>query len=440
VEDDPLRGTLQSLVAPADDQTTADAFDSHNHCEGDDVLAPLGSVDGTSVGAPGRQSGSRTSSSRRESYLPADVKGQHRFRGAEGELGFFNLRVIFEPNRTGFEEHKEFQAEPGTVVAGRYRVEDYLGQAAFSTAIQCLDMRSDPDNPEWVCLKVIKNNKDFFDQSLDEIKLLQYINSRGDPDKNHVLRMYDFFYYKEHLFIVSELLRENLYDFQRYMRGSSEEPYFTMPRLKRIMKQTLEALDYIHSLDLVHCDVKPENIVIKSYSRCEVKLIDFGSSCYTHDHLTSYIQSRSYRAPEVILGMPYDQRIDVWSLGAVLAELHTAYVLFQNDSIQTMLARITGIIGAFPEHMLESGRESPRYFTAGRVIFDKSEEDGEYHLIYPKRTTLRARLHSDDDDFVDFVRYLLTLDPLTRPTAGEALRHPFIASADEAAAAYVVRS
>ncbi|KAJ1443340.1 kinase-like domain-containing protein, partial [Ochromonadaceae sp. CCMP2298] len=59
--------------------------------------------------------------------------------------------------------------------------------------------------------------------------------------------------------------------------------------------QVLEALVYVHSLRLIHCDIKPENIVIKSFSRCEVKLIDFGSSCYTSDSPTTYIQSRSYR-------------------------------------------------------------------------------------------------------------------------------------------------
>lgn len=54
---------------------------------------------------------------------------------------------------------------------------------------------------------------------------------------------------------------------------------------------------------------------------CTAQVIDLGSSCYTSDHLSSYVQSRSYRAPEVILGLPYDQRVDVWSLGCILAEL-----------------------------------------------------------------------------------------------------------------------
>ena len=62
---------------------------------------------------------------------------------------------------------------------------------------------------------------------------------------------------------------------------------------------------------------------------CEVKVIDLGSSCYVTDQLSSYVQSRSYRAPEVILGLPYDQKVDIWSLGCILAELLTGNVLFQ---------------------------------------------------------------------------------------------------------------
>jgi len=66
-----------------------------------------------------------------------------------------------------------------------------------------------------------------------------------------------------------------------------------------------------------------------TWRRCEVKVIDLGSSCFISDHLSSYVQSRSYRAPEVILGLPYDQKIDIWSFGCILAELLTGSVLFQ---------------------------------------------------------------------------------------------------------------
>lgn len=90
--------------------------------------------------------------------------------------------------------------------------------------------------------------------------------------------------------------------------------------------QCLEALQFLHGLGLIHCDLKPENILVKSYSRCEIKVIDLGSSCFETDHLCSYVQSRSYRAPEVILGLSYDKKIDVWSLGCILAELCTGNV------------------------------------------------------------------------------------------------------------------
>lgn len=368
--------------------------------------------------------------------------GQQHFQGADGLHSFFNLKVIFEPNRTGFEESKEFHHPKGSIIGGRYEVSDVLGSAAFSTALQCIDLAAEEDEDEWVCLKVIKNNKDFFDQSLDEIKLLQFINSKGDPDDNHVLRVIDFFYYKEHLFIVSELLKENLYEFGRFVRETDNEEYYTMPRLKKIMQQVLEALSFVHSLKLIHCDIKPENIVIKSFSRCEVKLIDFGSSCFTTDHLTTYIQSRSYRAPEVIIGHKYDSRIDIWSIGAVLAELYTGYVLFQNDSVASMLSRITGILGPFPQYVVQSGRDSGKYFTLSNILYERSEDKRGFHLIMPKKTTLRSRLHLtgpnkkeqlsevDEHLFVDFVEQLLNVDPLERLTAAEALRHPWLDDVD----------
>ena len=153
-----------------------------------------------------------------------------------------------------------------------------------------------------MCLKIIENNKDYVDQSIDEIKLLKYINANGDPDEKNVLKLYDYFYFKEHLFLVTEILKDNLYEFYKFINENNYENYFNLKNLKSISKQILIALDYIHGLKLIHCDLKPENILIKSIKNTEVKVIDFGSSCFIHDHLSSYVQSRSYRAPEVILG------------------------------------------------------------------------------------------------------------------------------------------
>jgi serine/threonine protein kinase len=272
---------------------------------------------------------------------------------------------------------------------------------------------------------------------------------------------------------VTELLRQNLFEFNKFIIDNDEEPYFTMTRLSYITKQMLTALDFVHNLGLVHSDVKPENILLSSYSRAQIKLIDFGSSCYLTDRQSSYIQSRSYRAPEVVLGLPYDGRIDIWSLGCVVAEMFTGEVTFQNDSIVSMLSRIEALCGPFPRHMIAQGRQSSNFFTECGLLYEKvssgqgderkegssngGESDGSdgdedkkgkpryCDIFQPKTTTLSARLGYPPDllknydsgkkltrdvkreaMFADFIRQLLTIDPETRPTAAEALKHPWI--------------
>jgi len=243
----------------------------------------------------------------------ADGKEAGGVEGQEDTVYYdcFDLKIVYERNKTGFEETKDYPIEINGVIAGRYQILEFLGAAAFSKAVQCVDLT---DN-SYVCIKIIKNNKDFFDQSLDEIKILKYINAHDAHDNHHLLQLYDYFYFKEHLFIVTELLRDNLYEFSKFNRESAiesgAENYFSMPRLQKIMRECLVGLQFVHALGLIHCDLKPENVLIRSYSRCEIKIIDFGSSCFVTDHLTSYVQSRSYRAPEVILGLPYDQLIDM---------------------------------------------------------------------------------------------------------------------------------
>ncbi|XP_024371682.1 uncharacterized protein [Physcomitrium patens] len=345
-----------------------------------------------------------------------------RIRAEEEEFETFDLKIIHRKNRTGFEEDKDFPVVINAVVAGRYHVTEYLGSAAFSTAIQAHDLLTGMD----VCMKIIKNNKDFFDQSLDEIKLLKYINKHDPGDKHHLLRLYDYFYHREHLFIVCELLRANLYEFHKYNRESGGEVYFTMPRLQSIARQCLEALEFIHSLGLIHCDLKPENILVKSYSRCEIKVIDLGSSCFQTDHLCPYVQSRSYRAPEVILGLPYDHKIDMWSLGCILAELCSGNVLFQNDSLATLLARVVGILGPIEPELLSKGRDTHKFFTKNHTLYERNQDSDQLEYLLPKKTSLAHRLPMGDQGFVEFVGYLLNINPLLRPNASEALKHPWL--------------
>ncbi|XP_047057953.1 DYRK-family kinase pom1-like [Lolium rigidum] len=353
-----------------------------------------------------------------ESNIDMSLANFHR------EYEVFELRIVHRKNRTGFEENKDFPIVLNSVIAGRYYVTEYLGSAAFSKVAQAHDLQTGMD----ICLKIIKNDKDFFDQSLDEIKLLKFVNKYDPSDEHHVLRLYDYFYHQEHLFIVTELLRANLYEFHKYNQESGGEEYFTFPRIQAIARQCLEALVYLHHLRIVHCDLKPENILIKSYSRCEIKIIDLGSSCFLTDNLSLYVQSRSYRAPEVILGLPYDQRIDIWSLGCILAELYTGEVLFPNESVSMMLAGMIGIVGPIDMEMLALGQETHKYFTDDYDLFTKNEETDQLEYLVPEKSSLRRHLRCPDPQFVDFISYLLQINPRKRPTASEALEHPWLSS------------
>jgi len=373
----------------------------------------------------------------------------------------FPLRVVYDRYRTGFEEQKEFPVTEHMEIAGRYHVHRYIGSAAFSKALAALDKATN----SWVCLKVIKPEKDFIDQSLDEIKLLRYINCNGNVDNHHCLKLVDYFYHREHLIIVTELLKMNLYEFQKTNRENQEvdgdAPYFTMGRIQLITKQVLEALAFTHRLCLVHCDLKPENILFKSYGRVKVKVIDFGSSCFIDDVLSHYVQSRSYRAPEVLLGLPYDSKIDIWSLGCIVAELWMGTVLFQNDCLTSMLSRIASIVGPIPWYLFAKGKQVRMYFTSDGSLARKVDtphsmvggmtasgatmaphiaaqmdmhssgaHGGRRYVMYlPKKSSLRSRMRCDDDLFVDFVSQCLQIDPVKRLTAAAALQHPFITQA-----------
>lgn len=351
-----------------------------------------------------------------------------------------NIKYIFDENRTGFEETKDFPIVINSIIAGRYQILNYLGSAAFSDAIECLDLITQ----QRVCMKIIKNEKDYFDQSLDEIKLLQLINHNGNVDEKHVLKFHDCFYFKEHLFIVTELLQENLYEYSKLNQESNEAPYFTLDKLKIISKQVLEALDYVHGLGVIHCDLKPENILLKNPSTAQVKVIDFGSSCFKTDYLSSYIQSRPYRAPEVILGCKYGPKIDIWSLGCVLAEMWTGDTLFASETASGLLARVIGIIGPFPEKMFREGRITQNFFTQEKVLWQEGSDGDEsimssghqrnsrkreIELLVPKKSSLKHRLKTDDFWFLDFVQSLLQVDPEKRPSAQEAMMHPWLADA-----------
>ena len=83
---------------------------------------------------------------------------------------------------------------------------------------------------------------------------------------------------------------------------------------------------------IIHCDLKPENILLKEPNKSGIKIIDFGSSTFHDERVYTYIQSRFYRAPEIMLGIPYDCAIDMWSFGCIVSEMLLGFPLFANEA------------------------------------------------------------------------------------------------------------
>jgi len=335
------------------------------------------------------------------------------------EFEEITLRIIHRKNTTGFEFQRELPLHVGDDIAGRFRIVELLGQAAFSRAVQAIDLTTG----QHVCLKVVKNSKDYFDQSLDEIRLLRHVNECDPGDEQGIVRLYDYFYYAEHLILVTELLRANLYEFSKHDRS-----YFTPGRLKQVAYQLLSSVAYMHSLRLIHADLKPENILMKSYAACQIKLIDLGSSFFNHDSRISHVvQSRSYRAPEVILGCDYDYKIDIWSIGCILVELAVGEVLFNDCSGAQMLARMESVLGSMPAWMRSRGRFAKRYFLGDGRIFERNHDaSGGTSMLMPQPSSLNYILDGFDKDMADFISLLLALDPTERISAEDALQHPYL--------------
>ena len=150
----------------------------------------------------------------------------------------------------------------------------------------------------------------------------------SDPkNKSNIIELKQGFFFRGHPCLVFQLLHQNLYEFLRefQFKGISND------LIIRFTIQILHGLLFFRKLSIVHCDLKPENILIKHKNKTGIKIIDVGSGCYQQEQIYTYIQSRFYRAPEVIIGIPYTCAIDMWSLGCIICELCIGYPMFPGE-------------------------------------------------------------------------------------------------------------
>lgn len=147
--------------------------------------------------------------------------------------------------------------------------------------------------------------------------------------------------YRNHQCLVFEMLSLNLYELLKNTQFGG----VSLNLIRKFAKQVLKALAFLarKDVDVIHCDLKPENILLRHPKKSGVKVIDFGSSCRSNKRMYSYIQSRFYRSPEVMLGLPYAVSIDIWSLGCILAEMHTGEPLFSGSDQFDQMQKIVKV-------------------------------------------------------------------------------------------------
>ncbi|XP_077098052.1 dual specificity tyrosine-phosphorylation-regulated kinase 1A [Siphateles boraxobius] len=327
----------------------------------------------------------------------------------------------------------------------RYEIDSLIGKGSFGQVVKAYDRVEQ----EWVAIKIIKNKKAFLNQAQIEVRLLELMNKHDTEMKYYIVHLKRHFMFRNHLCLVFEMLSYNLYDLLRNtnFRGVS------LNLTRKFAQQLCTALLFLATpeLSIIHCDLKPENILLCNPKRSAIKIVDFGSSCQLGQRIYQYIQSRFYRSPEVLLGMPYDLAIDMWSLGCILVEMHTGEPLFSGANEVDQMNKIVEVLGVPPSHILEQAPKARKFFekmTDSSWCAKKTKDGKRYkpagsrklHSVLGveaggpggRRAGESGHAVADYLKFKDLILRMLDYDPKTRIQPYYALQHSFFKkTADE---------
>eukprot|EP00884_Botryococcus_braunii_P005826 jgi/Botrbrau1/15244/Bobra.0149s0094.2 len=218
-----------------------------------------------------------------------------------------------------------------------YSTERVVGNGSFGVVYQatCLE------TGETVAIKKVLQDKRFKNRELQVMKMTSHPN---------IVQLKHCFYNtteKEEVYLnlVLEYVPETVYRISKHYSKNGQR----MPTLfvRLYVYQMCRALHHIHSMGVCHRDIKPQNLLVDTASH-QLKLCDFGSAkvLVRGEPNISYICSRYYRAPELIFGaVDYTTRIDIWSVGCVMAELLLGQPLFPGESGVDQLVEIIKVLG-----------------------------------------------------------------------------------------------
>ena len=345
-----------------------------------------------------------------------------------------------------------YEGDQGSIIDERYRVIRQVGIGTFGKVLECIDLkRSEPPKNKkigvrdgqkpFAAIKVVRKIKRYYDAAHMEARIIDSVNRRGGRGLSHMVVLRDAFDFRGHYCLVFESLGPSLFDFLQ----SHDFRAFPMFCIQDFAVQLLESLQFLHSFGLIHTDLKIENILLLTDKEVtyrsqripestRIKLIDFGGSCYDYDKKSSIVNTRQYRAPEVILGVGWSMPSDMWSLGCILGELYLGELLFPTHNNEEHLALIERVIGYFPHRMVDAAKYDGSQRSLANKVFDSNSCHRLERLLPPedvtfvRRSKRLERLVGSPEEawFLDLLSRHLVIDPRRRCTAHECLR--FLAS------------
>uniref|UniRef100_A0A8C6GE96 non-specific serine/threonine protein kinase n=1 Tax=Mus spicilegus TaxID=10103 RepID=A0A8C6GE96_MUSSI len=281
----------------------------------------------------------------------------------------------------------------------RYTTMKQLGDGTYGSVL----MGKSNESGELVAIKRMKRKFYSWDEcmNLREVKSLKKLNHANVIKLKEVIRESD------HLYFVFEYMKENLYQLMK-----DRNKLFPESVIRNIMYQILQGLAFIHKHGFFHRDMKPENLLCMGPEL--VKIADFGLAreLRSQPPYTDYVSTRWYRAPEVLLrSSVYSSPIDVWAVGSIMAELYTFRPLFPGTSEVDEIFKICQVLGTPKKSDWPEG-----YQLASSMNF-------RFPQCIP--INLKTLIPNASSEAIQLMTEMLNWDPKKRPTASQALKHPY---------------
>ncbi|XP_052068905.1 cyclin-dependent kinase-like 4 isoform X19 [Mytilus californianus] len=239
--------------------------------------------------------------------------------------------------------------------------------------------------------------------ALREVRMLKQLRH------DHLVNLIEVFRRKKRLYLVFEFVDHTVLDeLEKCPNGLDENT------VRRILWQVLKGVEFCHVHNIIHRDVKPENILVSKSG--VVKLCDFGFArtlAQPGESYTDYVATRWYRAPELLVGdTKYGKAVDIWAIGCLLSEMLTGEPLFPGDSDIDQLYHIVKCFGNLTPRHKEVFLRNPLF--VGMRIPEVKET-----------VPLEKKFNRISSFALDLMKQSLRLDPDDRPTCTQLLKHEF---------------